>query len=135
MLYTEDVNVVLDANGYDLSYSIRFNEDFSSSALSKFSYTVPAPSNTYTTDWAGNDLKVLKEVTKSNITVNGKTMVNLHLVRNFTFTKSYDTAVQAVSQQNILLSIKNDVVKFNSFVVFGKEYPATNASAKLVYTK
>lgn len=135
MVYTEDVNVVLDANGYDLSYSIRFNENFFASYLYKLSYTVPAPNDSYTTDWAGNDLKVLNEVTKSNTTVNGKAMVSMHLLRKFTFTKSFATEQEAVNQQNVLLATKTDVVKFTSYVVFGKEYPSTTVSALLVYIK
>jgi hypothetical protein len=135
LVYTEDVNVILDAKGYDLSYSIRFDEDFFASFLNKCSYTLPGPNESYTTDWAGNDLKVLNEITKSDIIVNGKAIVNMHLVRYFTFTKSYATAEEAISQQNMLLNAKTDVVKFTSYVVFGKEYPATTVSALVVYSK
>jgi hypothetical protein len=135
LVYTENINVLLDPKGYDLSYSIRFNEDFSASALGKLSYTLLAPNGAYTTNWAGNDLKVLTEVTKTEVTISGKPMVNLHLIRYFTFTKNYATAQEAVTQQNALLNTKTDVVKFTSYVVFGKEYPATTFSSALVYTK
>jgi len=135
LVYTEDVAVLLDPKGFDLSYSIRLNESFYNSALAGFSYTLPAPNGTYTTDWAGNDLKVLNEVTRSNVSVDGKEMVKLHLTRYFTFTKRYATSQDALSQQSILLNTKTDVIKFTSFVVFGKEYPATTTSALLVYTK
>jgi hypothetical protein len=135
LVYTEDLSAVLDPKGFDLSYSIRLNENFSFSALSRFSYTVPAPNGSYTTDWAGNDLKVLNEVTRTDVNVEGKAMVKLQLTRNFTFTKRYATAQEAINQQNTLLASKTDVVKFTSYVVFGKEYPATTLSALLVYTK
>jgi hypothetical protein len=135
LVYTEDVNVLLDAKGYDLSYSIRLNEDFSASALGKLSYTLPAPNGAYTTNWAGNDLKVLTEVIKTDVNVNGKTMVNLHLVRYFTFTKNYASAQEAVTQQTALLNTKTHAVKFTSYVVFGKEYPATTYLGAVVYTK
>lgn len=135
MVYTEDISALLDPKGYDLSFSIRLNEDFLAAALSKFSYTLPAPNGLYTTDWAGNDLKVLNEVTKSSVNVNGKAMMKLHLVRYFTFTKQYGTAQEAINQQVVLLNTKTDVLKFKSYVVFGKEYPATTGSAPLVYSK
>ncbi len=135
MVYTEDISVLLEPKGFDLSYSIRLNESFANSALAGFSYTLPAPNGSYTSDWAGNDLKVLNEVTKSNVKVDGRDMVSLHLVRYFTFTKSYNSAQEAVSQQTALLNTKTDVVKFNSFVVFGKEYPPATISSGLIYSK
>jgi hypothetical protein len=135
LVYKEDISSVLDPKGYDLSYSIRLNEDFSSSALYKLDYTVPAPNGSYTSGWHGNDLKVLTEVTKTETVVNGKTMVNLRLLRYFTFTRHFNTAQEAVNQQNVLLNTKTDVVKFTAYVVFGKEYPPTATTAGLVYTK
>jgi len=134
MVYSEDVSALLNPKGYELSYSIRLNEDFTASALSKYSFTVPSPGG-QTTNWAGNDLKVLTEVTKSNLIVDGKNMVKLQLKRNFTFTKTFPLPQDAVNQQNILLNTKTDVVKFSSFVNFGKNYPLTTASILLVYSK
>ncbi|PJJ79441.1 hypothetical protein CLV57_2575 [Mucilaginibacter auburnensis] len=135
LVYTEDLSALLDPKGYDLSYSIRLNEDFSASALNGLQYTTPGPNGTYTTGWHGNDLKVLSEVTKTDAVVNGKTMVKLHLLRTFTFTKQFASAQEAVNQQNTLLNTKTDAVKFTSYVVFGKDYPASTATAALVYTK
>jgi hypothetical protein len=135
MVYTEDLSALLDPKGYDLSYSIRLNEDFTSSALNKLDYTVPAPNGSYTSGWHGNDLKVLEEVTKTETVVNNKPMVRLRLLRYFTFTQKFSTEQQAIDRQNILLNTKTDVVKFTSYVVFGKEYPATTGSAALVYVK
>ena len=77
MVYTEDISALLDPNGFDLSFSVRLNEYFTASALAGFNYTLPAPNNTYTYNWAGNDLKVLNEVTKSIVNVGGKDMVKL----------------------------------------------------------
>ncbi len=135
LVYTEDVNALLDPKGYDLSYSIRFNEDFAASTLNGLQYTIPGPNGTYTTGWHGNNLKVLSEVTKTDAVVNGKAMVKLHLVRTFTFTKQFASAQEAVNKQNALLNIKTDEVKFTGYVVFDKDYPASTATAKLVYTK
>lgn len=135
LVYTRDINVLLDPKGYDLSYSVRLNEDFSASALGRLSYTLPAPNSSYTTDWAGNDLKVLTEVTKTEVNINGKSMVNLHLLRYFTFVKNCVTVQEAVTQQNTLLNTKTDLVKFTSYVAFDKEYPASTVSSVLVYTK
>lgn len=135
LVYTEDVSALLDPKGYDLSYSIRLNEDFIGTALNGITYTTPGPDGTYTTGWHGNDLKVLDEVNKTSVVINGKAMVKLHLLRYFTFTKQFGTAQEAVTQQNALVNKKTDVIKFTSYVSFGKDYPASTATATLVYTK
>lgn len=135
MLYTEDISALLDPKGYDQSFSIRLHEDFSASTLGNFSFTVPAPNGASTTDWAGNNLKILDEVTKSDLVVDGKPMVKLHLVRYFTFTKNYATPQQATDQQTVLLNTKTDKIKFYSYVAFVKDYPTTSVSAPLVYIK
>ncbi len=135
LVYNENISALLDPKGYDLSYSIRLNEDFTGSALNGLQYTTPGPNGTYTTGWHGNDLKVLSEVTKTTVVVGGKTMVKLHLVRSFTFTKQFATAQEAISQQNALVNKKTDVIKFTGYVIFGKDYPSSAATATLVYTK
>lgn len=135
MTYTEDVTALLPYKGYDLSFSIRLNEDFSSSGLAKFDYTLPGTNGTTTNNWAGNDLKILNEVTKTQYTFNEQTRVKLHLTRTFTFVKQYITAAIARQAQATFIGTKTDVVTFSTFVVFGKDYPATTAKATLVYVK
>jgi hypothetical protein len=134
LLYTENINVLLTARGYDQSFAVHLVGDFSESALNAFDYTLTTKSGNTTYDWADDNLNDVDQKTVSDTTINGEEMVKINVVRYFKFSKQYAT-IQAAQQEQIILSNTNgDIINFSSYVFFGQNYPATQIKSKVAYS-
>jgi len=136
LVYTENVNLILNSADYYSSWAIHLKDDFSKSALANFDYTTINSSGMKTLNWVDDNLNNIVTKSAADTTINNIKMVRLNVSRKFTFFKTYSNSTAAISAQNTLVSRQNDVVTYTANYYmpsgFTKSYTAT---ANIFYTK
>lgn len=135
IIYYENITLLIPAKGSELSWSIHLKEDFSSSALINYHYTTIDQAGDINHDWVDDNLNNVSAKTTKDTTVAGVSTVKITVQRPFTFSKAYTTNAAAIAGEDSILSRKSDIIKFSSYVLFTKIYPADSTSAAVYYIK
>lgn len=136
LLYTENVNLVLNEADYYSAWSVHLQDDFSKSALQNFDYTTVNSSGMTTLNWVDDNLNNIVNKSVADTVINNIKMVRVNVGRKYTFFKTYKDDGTAVAAQNAVLSKQGDVVSYtaNYYMPSGltKSY---STSVNITYTK
>ncbi|MEO8948373.1 MAG: hypothetical protein ABI308_08180 [Mucilaginibacter sp.] len=135
LVYNEDINPVIKAQGYSKTWAVHLIENFAGTSLSGFHYITINQDDTVNLDWVDGNLNNVKAKTVADTTIKGVAYIKINVNRPFTFTQRYATVQEAVNAQNSLLNRKSEAIKFTSYVFFMEDYPTTVLDAKIIYTK
>lgn len=135
MVYYENIDVLIPADGYAFSYALHLTEDFSHSSLAKLDYTTINEVGDVNLDWVDDNLNNVTDKTVSDTTVNNIAMKKIRVNRQFTFTEDFADNKVAIAKQDSLYKLQHETISFSSYVYFTKTYPATTMSAPINYFK
>jgi len=134
--FNENVNLFLTSDGYNQTSAVHLFEDFTKSSLINFDYTTVAQAGNVTFNWVDDNLNNVILKTVKDTVISGKNIVRINVHRTFTFTKVYDSAQMAATEQDYLLNSRQDYINFSSFCYYRqKNYPYSAFTANLVYVK
>jgi hypothetical protein len=135
LLFNENVNILLTADGYYKTSAIHLSEDFYDTMFSSFDFTTVNEYGMVTPDWVDDNLNNVLKTVKDTF-INNVHMVNVNVNRQFTFFRIYDSNQTAVNQQNLFLNNPNDQITLTSYCYYNqKNYPPYSVNAKVIYTK
>ncbi|MGZ3758003.1 MAG: hypothetical protein ACXVAY_07315 [Mucilaginibacter sp.] len=133
LIFREDVTLLLTPISYDQSYSVHLSQDFSTTVLAKINYTTTNGKGVSYYDYADDNLNNVGQKTISDTTINGVALKKIHVVRNFSFVKTYPNTQTATNALNTISNTYTDRVTFSSYVLFDKVYPSTSTTAAISY--
>jgi len=136
LVYNENVNILLNQEGYGKTSAIHLHEDFSKSGLFGLDYTTVAAGGNTTFNWVDDNLNnvILKTVTDTM--VNNRNMIKINVHRAFTFEKEYFSEDAARNERESFAERRNDTVIFSSYCYYNqKNYSPVSFSGPLVYSK
>jgi len=133
VIWYEDITLLIPTEGYNLSYSVRLEQDFSKTGLANFDFTTFDAYGNITYDWVDDNLNNVIAKTVTDTTIAGAKITKVTVQRPFIFAKTYATNQAAVMGEDSILSRKTDKISFSSYVIFLKTYPATAGSAQMYY--
>lgn len=134
LVFNEQVQLLIDKERYSKSWYIMFTEDYTGTALQGLDYITVTQWGTTVKNWKSYNLNQF-EKTVADTTIGGKVIVNVKFARKFTFYKEFDTAEQAVTQQEALEG-KTQTIKFATR--YEPDTDSTrfyNVSAKVIFKK
>jgi len=135
LLFNENVNILLTADGYDKTSAIHLAEDFYDTMFSSFDFTTVNEYGFVTPDWVDDNLNNVIKTVKDTV-INNVHMVNVNVNRQFTFFRTYDSNQTAINQQSVFINNPNDQITFTSYCYYNqKNYPSCSVNVKVVYTK
>ncbi|RYZ97109.1 MAG: hypothetical protein EOP47_22460 [Sphingobacteriaceae bacterium] len=110
LAFTENVQLLIDAERFENSWYIMFKEDFSATTFADFDYKTKLAWDTVSTNWRPYNLRQIKH-TVTDTLIAGARVINVKFQRVFTFYKDYETTGQATDKMNALVG-RSEIIKF-----------------------
>jgi len=134
MNYYENINLLIRKDSLAKSYSIIFNEDFKSTQLGKYNYTIVGKGGTVTTNYAESNLNNVTISGTKDTTMNSVVYTKISFNRNFIFTGTFNTSTEAGAQYDYLINNK-ETIYFSTYMNTTTGVSTTvKSGTPLVYT-
>jgi hypothetical protein len=136
MVFTENVNLYINADGYTNTSAVHLLGDFNHSLLNGFEFTTVNESGDTTLNFVDDNLNNVKLKTITDTVINSINVVKINVNRPITYFMVYDSNQTAVNEQNLLLADVSDIVTYSSYCYYNlKVYPTSMLTAHITYTK
>lgn len=126
--FYENIVVLVDPKEYANTWAMDLIEDFSQSYLNGLHFDALASAAGYAHDWIPINLNDAApgQKTSTNVTVDGKSYVQVTIKRKFEFYNVLGSNQAAQDQLNTLLSTTTDKVKYKLFYSYDNIYSLSN---------